>query len=144
MSKRDFALLMHKARLEDGTVVLLAKSIVHEKVPESTKYVRGEIIIGGWLLHAVDEHTTRVTFVACMDLRGSIPSLIKKQLDRKQPGLVNAIKPLLAKRMDELAKMKDADQKAKIRETQLALVSALPVYTDKELQEARDDKTPSV
>lgn len=147
VQRRDFVMLLNKARLEDGTVVLFGKSACHSSTPEKPKHVRAEILIGGWLLIPCDAEGqtvklddathTHLTFVACTDLRGSIPAVIKGQLDRKQPALINAVKPLLAKRVAELAAMKDRAEADKVHQRLKAVMQELPVYSEKELADAK-------
>lgn len=147
VQRRDFVMLLNKARLSDGTVILFGKSVRHAACPEKAKHVRAEILIGGWLIVPcdadgkkvpLDQAThTHLTFVACTDLKGSIPSMVKTQLDRKQPALINAVKPLLAKRVADLAAMKDRAEAEKIHQQLKHVVDCLPIYSEKDLAEAK-------
>jgi hypothetical protein len=97
------------------------------------------VFLGGWVLRPVLDSagvasSTLVTFIGCTDLKGTLPAAIKRKLNEKQPGLVNAIKPVLAKRAADLAKM-SIDDREKAIAAQKELIDVLPTYTDVELAE---------
>jgi len=71
------------------------------------------------------------------DLRGSLPAAIKQLLSAKQPQQIANVKPLLAKRLDELSKL-SADAKAAQMAKLQALVDQLPVYSKEELERAAE------
>lgn len=136
VSKRDFCLAVHKARLENGTIILCGKSVVHEKAPEVAKYIRGHVAGGGWLVEPVDDDHTRITYASSSDMKGSIPSMIKSAIDRKQPALVNQLKPILKKRMKELSKMSE-EERVKLTAELIGRIHTLPIYTAKELEQLK-------
>jgi hypothetical protein len=47
---RDFCTVIHVRKLRDGTVVVLNRETSHPSAPQSSKYVRGKIVIGKRLL----------------------------------------------------------------------------------------------
>jgi hypothetical protein len=76
---------------------------------------------------------THVSFIACSDLKGRLPSAICYKLNCRQPEIIKEAKPILMKREQEIEKKDEAERK-KIREAQKKLVDVLPVYTDEELK----------
>jgi hypothetical protein len=46
--------------------------------------VRGQIIVGGYVLEKIDEKSTKVTYMSNADIKGSIPGMIKNELAKKQ------------------------------------------------------------
>lgn len=132
-------MLLHKARVDDGSVLLLGKSTTHDKCPDQSKgkAIRAHVFIGGWLLQPIDSTHTRVTFVGSTDLRGSLPSIIKAQLERRQPGLVAAVRPVIEKRVAEISQIADAQQREATERAIKQLVDELPIYTKQQLDDAR-------
>lgn len=55
------------------------------------KVVRGEIIIGGYVLERIDDNTTKVTYMSNADIKGSIPGMIKNELAKKQGEVASKI-----------------------------------------------------
>ena len=51
--------------------------------PEVKSVVRGTILIGGYIIEAIDKNTTRVTYIASVDIKGSIPDMVKNELSKK-------------------------------------------------------------
>ena len=52
--------------------------------PEVKGVVRGEIYMGGYIIDKIDETHTRITYLSDVDLKGSIPTMIKNTLSQKQ------------------------------------------------------------
>jgi len=63
VSKRDMCVRLNKARLDDGTVVLTGKSVVHKDCPEDVRHTThrptsqrrgargtGWLALGGWMI----------------------------------------------------------------------------------------------
>jgi len=46
--------------------------------------VRGEVYLGGYIIEKIDEKNTKVTYIADVDIKGSIPAMIKNTLSSKQ------------------------------------------------------------
>jgi len=46
--------------------------------------VRAQAYIGGYIMEKIDEKTTKVTYMSNADIKGSIPTMIKNQLSKKQ------------------------------------------------------------
>jgi len=144
VGKRDFVVQLHKSKLSDGSILLLAKSVTHPNCPEAQKYVRGEIHMGGWLLTPlppIDSPSTAaspttgrsyVTFVGSSDLKGSIPASIRRRLSVKQPSQIQAIKAPIQHRMKKIKQMKEEERENIIKQLQ-QIIDALPLYNIEEL-----------
>jgi len=138
VGKRDLCMLMQVAKLEDGTLVLAAKSTTHKDCPENPKYVRADLKQGGWLLRrdpAAPTERTLLTFVSSTDLKGSLPTSLTQRLARLQPAVIGRIRPVLQTRMKELAEM-DPKQRDKIMHDLQANIAQLTTYTDVDMKSA--------
>ena len=47
-------------------------------------FIRGEAYIGGYILEEIEENKTKVIFISDADIKGSIPSWIKKEVAKRQ------------------------------------------------------------
>ena len=43
---------------------------------------RAEIIVGGWVLKEINEKKTKGIYIACTDIKGSVPAFIKKTISK--------------------------------------------------------------
>lgn len=41
-------------------------------------------MIGGYILERIDDNSTKVTYMSNADIKGSIPTIIKNELSKKQ------------------------------------------------------------
>jgi len=76
VSHRDFVSVAQKV-IESKDKAYLGSKSINYPCPEEKKVVRGEIIIGGYILERIDEKKTKVTYLSNADIKGSIPGLIK-------------------------------------------------------------------
>lgn len=49
------------------------------------------MFIGGYILEKIDENKTKATYISDTDIKGSIPSMIKNQLNKKQGSIPSRI-----------------------------------------------------
>jgi hypothetical protein len=83
VSHRDFVSVAYQ-HLEGDTKAYIGSKSCSWPCPEEKKVVRGEIIIGGYVLEKIDEKSTKVTYMSNADIKGSIPGMIKNELAKKQ------------------------------------------------------------
>ena len=65
--------------------------------PEKKKVVRGELIIGGWLIEKLEEKLSRATYVSCSDLKGNVPQTLINMVMKEE----GAIAGVLREKMNE-------------------------------------------
>merc|ERR1711871_995768 len=53
-SPRDFCVAAERRMLADGSVVMVAQSVVHPGCPPRSGYVRADLRLGGYILKAID------------------------------------------------------------------------------------------
>lgn len=98
-SSRDFCAVTIVHSLSDTEKVIVATSAVHPKCPPVKGAVRGELIVGGFLLKALDDDRFKchMTYLTQADPKGNIPSSIKNAVAVKQPLCIHEIRQTLAK-----------------------------------------------
>jgi hypothetical protein len=65
----------------------LAAKSVNYPCPEVKGIVRGELFIGGWILEKIDENKTKVSYFSDIDIKGSVPGMIKNKLTERQASM---------------------------------------------------------
>ena len=58
---------------QDGNKVIINSVEVNYPYPAVAGSVRGEVIVGGWILDPVDEKYTRIHYVSETDMKGELP-----------------------------------------------------------------------
>ena len=81
---------------EDNKIYMAFKSINYPH-PLPNKVVRGEVISGGYIIEKIDDNTTKVTYVSDADVKGSVPSMIKNQVAKRQGAISGNIEPEMKK-----------------------------------------------
>lgn len=99
VSHRDFVYLSISRPLEDGSIISLGFSVESPLVPEVRGLVRGHIYLAGFILRRIGPDTTRVTYIVHCDPRGSIPTMIINQSQKKQAQNISRLRNCLAKRV---------------------------------------------
>lgn len=113
VAPREFLNLTHWRVMEDGAVLICARSIkTFPGMPEpdtgdSKGYVRADLRIGGWYLQPLEPAAdgsprTRLVYLADLDLMGGIPEWIMKIVLSEQPLQVNQLQRILRKEPDRL------------------------------------------
>lgn len=82
VANRDFVNVGKKVKNEDRC--LIATKQCQYPYPEEKKVVRGICHIGGYILEKIGENSTRVIYISDVDVMGSIPGVVKKQLSKRQ------------------------------------------------------------
>lgn len=96
VSHRDFALVSYRVKEGDSKMYLGSKSCNYPH-PEVQGVVRAEAFIGGYILEKIDENRTKVTYMSYADIKGSIPTLIKNQLSKKQGEVAGRVEEAMKK-----------------------------------------------
>ena len=90
VSQRDFVNVTHWRVLDDGTIVLCVttanETLQKMHCPVKPNRVRADTMMGGWLFEPLKNGKhCRVSFIICLDLKGSIPGWIIKEVTKTQP-----------------------------------------------------------
>ena len=102
---RDFCNLTHWRILSDYRVLIFSTSHEAEEAPELSAFVRGELIIGGYVLTPTPTGTL-IQYVVQSDLKGNIPKSVRNIVSSTQPLIVANIRKVLeedAKRDESIA-----------------------------------------
>jgi hypothetical protein len=90
VSSRDFVLATRYQDVEGG--ILLVGRSVDAGVPERDGIVRGEVLASAYYLKRLNENNTEVTYMAGVDPKGSIPTMVVNAVGKKQALLVGKIR----------------------------------------------------
>ena len=60
-----------------------------------SKVVRGEIYAGGYIIEAIDQNTSQITYISHSDPKGSLPGMLKNALAVKQGEIASKIGPAM-------------------------------------------------
>lgn len=99
VSGRDFCMLAITVRKPGDTIIISSFSHEHDDCPPHKKYVRAELVIGGWILKP-DENNPSKTFaqyVTQSDLKGNIPKKIVNGVAEKQGLLITKVNEAMKK-----------------------------------------------
>lgn len=97
VSDRDFAMVGGKVE-KNGVFYVLGTSVLHDKIPPIKDIVRGELVIGGWILTPVESNKTNAVYVLCSDPKGKLPGLVKSWASKLQSGVVQKVSELFDKK----------------------------------------------
>jgi len=50
----------------------------------SKENVRGELVVGGYIMEQIDPNSTRVTYISKSDFKGSVPQIIQNKASADQ------------------------------------------------------------
>jgi len=96
VKSRDFCLkrFIHS---HNSDILICGVSIIDDDLPPIKKYVRGEILISGYLFESISEEETRITSIVHIDPKGWIPNfVIKASKNGELAELINLAKILEA------------------------------------------------
>ena len=88
-SARDFVLLSTRERISDSRLVIASTSC--DEIPESSDFVRGVVFASGYIIDRINDHSSKLTYLAHSDIRGSIPGFIKNKVSLGQGEKPNTI-----------------------------------------------------
>lgn len=94
VAKRDFVALSIIKRQGDNLCFIASKSCNYP-IPEVKDVVRGELYMGGYIIQKLDETNTLITYISDVDLKGSIPGMIKKVLTGKEGEIAAKVGPIM-------------------------------------------------
>ncbi|KAH9106733.1 hypothetical protein LEN26_014480 [Aphanomyces euteiches] len=83
---REFVVISSEHKAEDGSMIVIAtRSIHHEDVPEVSHLTRATMILSGYIIRAIDDHTCELTVIAHIDLGGLLPATVINLLATETP-----------------------------------------------------------
>lgn len=85
-------------KFADGTVVFPTFSIDREDRPETKKFVRAQLHIGGWVMRPIDDNNTLVYYYNRADMKGSLPAWVMKQGASMQALLISKLRDYMIKK----------------------------------------------
>lgn len=88
-------------KFKDGTYVFPTASIDREDKPETKKFIRAQLFMGGWVLKPIDENRTMAYLYNRADMKGSIPAFIMKQGASMQAVLIAKLRDYMLKKEKE-------------------------------------------
>lgn len=93
---RDFCVLSHWRKLEDGAAVVVTKSIQHEQCPVGADLNRGQINLGGWIIRPSKKSNNRslVTYIMDVSLSGEGSRACLDSFRKKQPQTISRMRKL--------------------------------------------------
>lgn len=96
VSGRDFCIFQTIHFDDDGGFVVASRSVEDDRVPEQDGIVRAELDIGGAHVRPAPDNPMHsiVTYLVSIDLKGSIPTMVKNAVATKQPLCVDGIRKL--------------------------------------------------
>lgn len=95
VSNRDFVVACARRR-EGHTFFVTMESIDYPRA-DVEGLVRGSLYIGGYIVEAIDDKRTKVSFMGDADPKGNIPEFIVNLLSSNQGEVVTKIGPAMAK-----------------------------------------------
>jgi hypothetical protein len=112
---RDFVTSSGWKVCEDGTLLVVAWSAPHASMPEVKGTVRAHLEIGGWVVRprggaAGDADGCDCVYLMRADFKGSIPSMVTRQVAAQQGGIVGKLRVALDKRYKNAAAALAADK----------------------------------
>lgn len=98
LTSRDWLTATRSFKYPDGTWYIAARSVDHPKKPETSTYVRATVFCGGWKLQPLegDPNKTMATYVAHIDLSGSIPTTVMNMAANNIPQKVAKVRYFMA------------------------------------------------
>ena len=99
VSGRDFCILSQSIKQDDGKIIISAFSEENKDCPPDKKYVRAELIRGGWILtpDESDPDKTFAQYITQTDLKGNIPKSLVNTVSKKQGLLVTKVNEAMKK-----------------------------------------------
>lgn len=93
---RDFCVLTTQRTEADGTIIIIAKSIINKDlVPEDSTCVRATALLSGFILKPEGESTTHITYVFQVDASGWVPTVMVNKANTYQPLGIIGIRKVL-------------------------------------------------
>lgn len=83
VKSRDFCTIRHTS-YKNNQYILCGVSVEDDRIPVSSKYVRGEVFYAGYLVKELGEDQCSITSLTHVDVKGWIPSFVVKLTKTKQ------------------------------------------------------------
>lgn len=98
---RDFVSIAHAERINEDKVYVGTKSIDYFPCPEVGGVVRGEILIGAYVLERVDDNHTKVVYISNTDIKGWIPTMMKNALATLQGTIAFKVEEVMVREKEK-------------------------------------------
>ncbi|XP_068729696.1 steroidogenic acute regulatory protein, mitochondrial-like [Montipora capricornis] len=114
-SGRDFCTLWHLKRIDESVVCFACEAV--ESCPEQKGLVRAELVIGGFVVKEISSDPPKclVTYIARVDLKGSLPTRLVNRVTSTQPQGVAIIRDKLEARYQADRGASDSGEMPKIK-----------------------------
>jgi len=96
VSGRDFVTVSRIKVDEDGIIRFWNASITHDKCPEEKGLVRGTISYAGAVVQPLAKDRCKVTLVISSNLNGSVPNMMIKKVNMRQPVIIANVRKYIA------------------------------------------------
>lgn len=98
LSPRDFSTLCYSKRLANGSYVMVARSVDHDKCPPKQGFTRSDVFIAGWIIKPSNQSPNRslVTYVLHCDLKEKLSKSVLTTVAKKQPLILETIRNMFA------------------------------------------------
>jgi hypothetical protein len=96
---RDFSNITHWRLLNDGTFLTFGYSDQIDECPEKDGVVRGNLLLGGYVMQHVPGGT-RVLLIVQLDLCGTLPTAVTNLAAQSQPMVLLTLRTFLEKEYD--------------------------------------------
>ena len=93
VSSRDFVFATRYQDVEGG--ILIVGESVDVGVEEVEGVVRGEVICSAYYLKSLNANNTEVTYMAAINPKGSIPTMIVNSVGKKQCSIVSKLRDII-------------------------------------------------
>ncbi|XP_057315186.1 uncharacterized protein LOC130656366 isoform X2 [Hydractinia symbiolongicarpus] len=99
---RDFCSISAFRHIKDNLYGIMVKAVTHAECPPIKNKVRGEVLIGGFMVEVIssDPPRNRLTYVTRADLHGSIPQRIINRVSAEQPLFAASIRKHVERRYE--------------------------------------------
>ena len=94
LKDRDFVIAEWNHRQQDGKHLNAFVSVEHPQCAVQKKYVRADILMGGWLIDPAGDNSCDITHITGVDPNGQIPSFLKTATAAASADAVIALKKL--------------------------------------------------
>jgi len=101
----DFVMIRTERTEEDGTIMVLSRSVVHKDVPPRKGYVRSELEVSGFFIKPCGESSSVVVYVNQAELHG-IPKWAENRFLNKRALLIGKIRKFIEKEFKEMREKK--------------------------------------
>lgn len=106
VSYRDFVYLnsLHEAQDDDDRVVISSTSIEREDCPPKKGFVRGKLLLGGFVIKPIDSKSCIIDYFVQADIGGWIPRFLVNWTNSDMINRVIKMRKIIEESKDEIIK----------------------------------------